>query len=197
MTGWIGKTLGQVRIEKLLARGGVAEVYLGTHVALQRQVAVKILRMQYQDNPNLLERFEREARAVARLRHPNIVQVYDFNVIDGQPYLVMEYFPGGSLSDHLATLQGIHRQLEIAAVNQLVVALAGALQYAHESGVIHRDVKPANVLMTSPSSLMTAGELLPPDAEPVLTDFGLVRFLNSPEHTAAGQIGGTPAYMSP
>ena len=90
MNDWIGKTLGRVRVEWLLARGGMAEVYLGTHTTLHREVAVKILRNQYEDDPRLLERFEREARVVAKLRHPNIVQIFDFDAIDDRPYIVME-----------------------------------------------------------------------------------------------------------
>src|SRR5574342_599580 len=100
MTDWIGKTLGRVHIESLLARGGMAEVYLGTHTTLQREVAVKILRNADADDPRLLERFELEARAVAKLRHPNIVQVFDFDTIDDQPYIVMEFIRGPSLSKY-------------------------------------------------------------------------------------------------
>src|SRR5512138_2878090 len=106
MTDWIGKRLGRVHIESLLARGGMAEVYLGTHTTLQRRVAVKILRNRSEDDPRLqlLDRFEREARAVAKLRHPNIVQIFDFDSIDDQPYIVMEFVPGPSLSKFLAPL---------------------------------------------------------------------------------------------
>src|SRR5688572_13408139 len=91
MTNWIGRTLGRVQIESLLARGGMAEVYLGTHTTLQRKVAVKILRGFHIDDTRLrpYERFELEARAVAKLRHPNIVQVFDFDTVEDQPYLVM------------------------------------------------------------------------------------------------------------
>jgi serine/threonine protein kinase len=197
MSEWIGKTLGRVRIESLLARGGMAEVYLGTHTTLQREVAVKILRNQYEDDPLLLERFEREARVVAKLRHPNIVQVFDFDTIDDRPYLVMEYIPGPSLSKYLMALQAKNGRLALPLVSRLLTGVANALQYAHESGVIHRDVKPGNILLTSRSSQIVLGEPLPMDFEPVLTDFGLVRFLNSSRQTSAGQTAGTPAYMSP
>src|SRR5574338_1051556 len=106
MSEWIGKTLGKVHIDLLLARGGMAEVYLGTHTPLQRPVAVKLLRHPYLDEPDLLARFQREARVVAMLRHPNIVQVFDFDTFQGQPYLVMEYVPGVSLSAYLQALHG-------------------------------------------------------------------------------------------
>ena len=199
MTDWIGKTLGRVHIESLLGRGGMAEVYLGTHTTLQRKVAVKILRHYLTDDPHLrpLERFELEARAVAKLRHPNIVQVFDFDTIDDQPYLVMEYIPGPPLSKYLAALHAGGDRLGLPLISRLLTGIAGALQYAHESGVIHRDVKPGNILLTSRSSQILPGETLPLDLQPVLTDFGLVRFLNASRQTTSGLITGTPAYMSP
>src|SRR5574337_2033330 len=98
MPDWIGKTLGKVYIEMWLARGGIAEVYLGRHTTLQRAVVVKMLRNQYEDNPEQLGRFEREARVVAMLHHSNIVQVFDFDSVDGHPYIVMEYVAGLTLS---------------------------------------------------------------------------------------------------
>ncbi len=197
MTEWIGKMLGKVRIDSLLARGGIAEVYLGEHVALQREVAVKILRNQYEDDPDLLERFQREARVVAKLRHSNIVQVFDFDAIEGRPYLVMEYVPGLSLSRYLHVLHGRNGRLELPVVSRIITQVAHALQYAHESGVIHRDVKPGNILLTSRTNKVVAGKPLPGDFEPILTDFGLVKFLNSSRQTTTGVIAGTPAYMSP
>jgi serine/threonine protein kinase len=197
MADWIGKTLGRVQIESLLARGGMAEVYLGTHTTLQRKVAVKILRSQYGDELQLLERFEREARAVARLRHPNIVQVFDFDTIDDQPYLVMEFIPGPPLSKYLANLHARKDRLGLPLISRLLTQIAGALQYAHKNNVIHRDVKPGNILLSSRSIKIAPGETLPLDLEPILTDFGLVRFLNASRQTASGLIIGTPTYMSP
>ncbi|HEX9389518.1 MAG TPA: protein kinase [Anaerolineales bacterium] len=199
MTNWIGKRLGRVHIESLLARGGMAEVYLGTHTTLQRKVAVKILRNYYTDDPRLrsLERFELEARAVAKLRHPNIVQVFDFDTVDDQPYLVMEYIPGPPLSKYLAALHSRGDRLGLPLISRLLTQIAGALQYAHERGVIHRDVKPGNILLASRSVPIVPGETLPLDLEPILTDFGLVRFLNASRQTVSGLITGTPAYMSP
>lgn len=197
MANWTGKTLGRVQIESLLARGGMAEVYLGTHTTLQRKVAVKILRNQYGDDVQLLERFEREARAVAKLRHPNIVQVFDFDTIEDQPYLVMEYIPGPPLSKYLATIHARNDRLGLPLISRLLTQIAAALQYAHKRGVIHRDVKPGNILLSSRSIQIVPGETLPLDLEPVLTDFGLVRFLNASRQTASGLIIGTPTYMSP
>ncbi|HEX6270093.1 MAG TPA: protein kinase [Anaerolineales bacterium] len=197
MSTWAGRTLGKVRIDSLLARGGMAEVYLGTHTTLQRDVVVKILRGHYEDDPTLLERFQREARVVAKLRHPNIVQVFDFDTVDDQPYIVMEYIPGPSLSRYLKALHERIGRLELPVVDRILTGVASALQYAHESGMIHRDVKPGNILLNSRSSRIIPGEPLPADFEPILTDFGLVRMLSVSEQTTVGRIAGTPAYMSP
>lgn len=199
MNNWVGKTLGKVRIDSLLARGGMAEVYLGMHTNLHREVAVKILRNQNEENADTLERFQREARVVAKLRHPNIVQVFDFDSVDNDPYLVMEYIQGPSLSRYLYILHEKQQRMELEAVLRLINKVAGALQYAHESGVIHRDVKPGNIIITSRTSQIIPGDQLPEDFEPVLTDFGLVRFLDATRQTSTtnGMIAGTPAYMSP
>ena len=197
MADWIGRTLGRVRIESLVARGGMAEVYLGTHTTLQREVAVKILRNAFDEDSRARERFEREAQAVAKLRHPNIVQVFDFDTIDGQPFIVMEYVRGPSLSRYLSVLHGKNSRLELPLISRLLTGVADALQYAHESGVIHRDVKPGNILLTSRSAQIVPGQTMPRDFAPVLTDFGLVRFLDSSRQTTVGQTAGTPAYMSP
>ena len=116
MNEWVGKALGKVRIDSLLARGGMAEVYLGLHTTLQREVAVKILRNQYEDDPDLLERFQREARVVAKLRHQNIVQVFDYDSVDERPYIVMEYVSGPSLSKHLAVLHKNNKRLELPEI---------------------------------------------------------------------------------
>ena len=104
MPEWIGQTIGKVRVDKYLARGGMAEVYLGTHLSLDRQVAIKVLHSFIESDPELLDRFQREAKAVAGLRHPNIVQVFDFDTYEGHPYIVMEYLKGPSLSTYLQAL---------------------------------------------------------------------------------------------
>jgi len=198
MSNWVGQTLGKVRIDSLLARGGTAEVYVGTHTTLQREVAIKILHSNYDDNPHALERFQREAMVVGKLRHPNIVQVFDFDTVESHPYLVMEYIKGPSLLKYLNALHTKGERLDFPKVIRLMNAMTSALQYAHDSGVIHRDIKPGNILLTSRSGDIIPGKPLPDDFEPVLTDFGLVRFIDSTQHTTgSGQIAGTPAYMSP
>ena len=199
MNSWVGQTLGKVRIDTLLARGGTAEVYIGTHTTLQREVAIKVLHNNYDDHPHALERFQREAMVVGKLRHPNIVQVFDFDTTaDSHPYLVMEFIKGPSLLKYLNSIHSKGQKLEFPHVVRLMNAMTSALQYAHDSGVIHRDIKPGNILLTSRSTDIVLGKPLPDDFEPVLTDFGLVRFIDSTQHTTgSGQIAGTPAYMSP
>lgn len=193
----IGKFLGKVRIDMFLAQGGMADVYLGTHTTLQRGVAVKLMKGDIQRDPGMQERFQREARVVAMLRHPNIVQVFDFDTYQGQPYLVMEYVAGTTLGNYLRKLHEDNRRLDLPQVGILLNKLAEALHYAHEKGVIHRDIKPGNILLTSRTTPVAAGSPLPGDTEPIITDFGLVRFKQSTTQTATGVITGTPAYMSP
>jgi len=194
---WVGKTLGKVQIESLIARGGMAEVYLGTHISLDRKVAVKILRNPSEEHADALERFQREARVIARLRHPNIVQVFDFDMVDNDPYIVMEYVEGPSLSAYLHQLHNNTQTLPLPHVVRMLGSIASALQHAHNNKIIHRDIKPGNILLASHSSQIEPGKPLPDDFEPVLTDFGLIRFLDSARQTATGVTAGTPAYMSP
>ena len=197
MTDWLGKTIGRVRIEKLLARGGMAEVYLGTHLTLERQVAIKLLQSHIEEDPDLLERFHREAKVVAGLRHPNIVQIHDFDTIDGHPYIVMEYLKGPTLANYLRKLHEQNERIPHARVGRLLNSLTAALDYAHGQGVIHRDIKPGNIMLHKKSGEIPIDQQLTDDGEIILTDFGLVRIAHATTHTAAGTVSGTPAYMSP
>jgi len=197
MPNLTGQLLGKVRVDMFLARGGMAEVFIGTHTTLHRAVAIKFLKGDLQDDPELRERFEREARVIAMLRHPNIVQVYDFDTYENQPYLVMEYVAGASLGTYLRELHKNNGRLDINQINNLLVKLASALKYAHDNDVIHRDIKPANILLTSRTNPISAGKPLAEDTEPIITDFGLVRFTQSNKQTSTGVITGTPVYMSP
>ncbi|MEN9562599.1 MAG: hypothetical protein RIR73_843 [Chloroflexota bacterium] len=197
MAEWLEQTIGKVRIEKYLARGGMAEVYVGTHLTLDRPVAVKVMHSYIESDPDLLSRFQREARAVAGLRHPNIVQIFDFDTHDGHPYIVMEYLKGPSLASFLRDLHESGARLSLAQVAQLLKSLAAGIDYAHSKGIVHRDIKPANIILNNKSGLYSADQPLPPDTECVITDFGLVRISGSTTQTAAGVVSGTPAYMSP
>lgn len=197
MADWLEQTIGKVRIEKYLARGGMAEVYLGTHLTLDRPVAVKVMHSYIESDPDLLSRFQREAKAVAGLRHPNIVQIFDFDTHDGHPYIVMEYLKGPSLANYLRDLHESGARLSLTQVAQLLKSLAAGIDYAHSKGIVHRDIKPANIILNNKSGMYSADQPLPTDTECVITDFGLVRIANSITQTAAGVVSGTPAYMSP
>lgn len=197
MPNLTGKMLGKVHVDMFLAKGGMAEVYIGTHTTLHRPVAVKFLKADLQDEPELRARFEREARVIAMLKHPNIIQIFDFDTFQNQPYLVMEYVPGTSLGAYLRELHKKNQRLDFLQILDLLQKIADALTYAHQNNVVHRDVKPANILLTSRTTPVSTEAPLPDDVEPILTDFGLVRFIQSNTLTSTGAITGTPAYMSP
>ena len=168
-------------VSGLLGSGGMAKVYLAYDEVLGREVALKVLREQYAENDEFVERFRREAQAAASLSHPNIVAIYDRGCSeDGSYYIVMEYVPGGTLKDRIVQDGPLapHRAAELAA------QIAGALGAAHESGVIHRDVKPQNVLLTA------AGDVK-------VTDFGIARAASEASISGTSTILGTVSYMSP
>ncbi|MCC7118144.1 MAG: protein kinase [Anaerolineales bacterium] len=194
---WTGKKLNKVTIGELVARGGMAEVYVGDHATLNRKVAVKIMRDHMDGASEARNRFEREARVMAGMRHQNIIQVYDYDVIEDQPCLVMEYMPGASLGVYLKALHQRGEKLPFDAIAKLIKPLAAAIDYAHSQNIVHRDIKPANVLLRSASGPIDPNLPLPADIEPILSDFGLVRLLDASIQTSTGAISGTPAYMSP
>src|SRR6185503_7289741 len=196
MADWAGKTLGKVHIDDLVARGGMAEVNTSTHESFG-QVAVKVMRGLLDRDSDQLARFKREAEVIEELRHPNIVQMFDYALVDETPCIIMEYIPGPSLADYLKRLHDSKPRLPIRIVGHILTSMASALDYAHSKGMIHRDIKPANVLLRSRSEAVELDKPLPLDVEPVLTDFGLVRLLDSTMHTTAGSVSGTPTYMSP
>jgi len=196
MADWAGKTLGKVLMQELIARGGMAEVYTGTHDSFGR-VAVKVMRGMLEQDSDQLARFQREAEVIESLRHPNIVQMYDYATVQESPYLVMEYIPGPSLAAYLKKLHDNKQRLPIGIVGNILKSIASALDYAHLKGLVHRDIKPANILLRSQSETVELGKPLPVDVEPILTDFGLVRLLDSTMLTTAGSVSGTPTYMSP
>ena len=167
-------------VEALLGRGGMGVVYKARHLRLNRFVALKMLLAGAYAGPHERTRFQREAEAVASLRHANIVQVYDVGDHEGWPYFTMELLEGGSLAQALAGTPQPARQ---AAA--LVATLAEAVQVAHQGGIVHRDLKPANILLTA-------------DGTPKIADFGLARhFDGEPGLTLSGARMGTPSYMAP
>jgi predicted Ser/Thr protein kinase len=175
-----GQAPDRYRLDEELARGGMGAVYRGHDQVLGRPIALKQLRAEFAGTPDLVERFRQEARALARLTHPNIVQVHDLVQRDDRWWIVMELIDGGDLGDLL------HQEgpLTPTHVAQLAEPVARALGCAHEHGVVHRDVKPENVLLTV-------------DQIPKLTDFGLAKLLESGGSTQVGSVLGSPAYMSP
>jgi serine/threonine protein kinase/WD40 repeat protein len=171
-----------------LGRGGMGIVYRARQLSLNRLVALKMLRAGDCGSAALLARFQAEAEAVARLHHPNIVQIYDYGEHDGMPYLALELVEGGPLS---AMPNGKPRDPREAA--EIVVTLARAVQFAHEQGIVHRDLKPGNVLVAAPASKGSLARKIK------ITDFGLAKVFREGEesHTQTGTIVGTPSYMAP
>jgi len=189
----IGRTLGGYRVVSPIGQGGMAEVFKGYQPTLDRYVALKILSPRFAADTEFYERFQREASAVARLHHPNIVQVYDFGSVERLTYMVMEYIPGPTLKERVRLLRGRGETLSLAEVLTVTRQIASALDHAHANGLIHRDIKPANILLR-------ANEFDPAnaqDAYAVLTDFGVVKMLEGVKFTATGMTMGTPDYMSP
>lgn len=177
-----GRLLGDFRVERLIGRGGMGEVYLARQISLNRAVALKVLLPEWVSRPAYQSRFEIEATAVARLNHPNIVQVYALGEQDGVHYIAMEYVEGVNLREYLIRKGTLDLPLALSIMRQS----AGAIGAAGEIGLIHRDLKPENLLLTRKGRIKVA-------------DFGLCRDLDSDRHhvTQQGTTMGTPLYMSP
>ncbi len=177
-TDLAGTVLGGYELTEVVGEGGMATVYKAFQKSLQRSVAVKVL-YYYEDNS--LARFELEAKAIASLRHRNILIIYEYGEQESTPYIVMEYVDGGTLEDRLIEGEPMAWKRAI----DLIIPVSEALFYAHEQGIIHRDIKPSNVLM-------------PQDDWPVLADFGLVKHSDEDQGlTRTGTFMGTPSYIAP
>lgn len=174
-----GSQLGPYRIVEQVGKGGMAVVYKAYHPSLSRYVAIKVLPDFFAQEPTFLERFRQEAVAIAQLRHPHILTVYDYGEEKGTTFIVYEYIPGGTLRDQLC------RPLPPDYALSILRLIASALDYAHARGILHQDVKPSNILLT-------------PEGTPVLADFGLAKILErSTQLTQSGTTVSTPEYMAP
>jgi serine/threonine protein kinase len=180
--------IGRYQIQDRIGRGGMAQVFKAFDTNLDRTVAVKLLHDYLSDDATFKERFEREAKFVASFNHPNIVQIYDFDSVErgGQHlyYMVMPFVPGHTLRDELMEYAGKNQRMPIERVLQITLNIADALDYAHQRGMVHRDVKPANILFDE-------------RGQAVLTDFGIARLVVGSSLTQEGLAVGTPTYMSP
>ncbi|HEX5762735.1 MAG TPA: serine/threonine-protein kinase [Solirubrobacterales bacterium] len=165
------------RLERLLGRGGMASVWLAIDEVLDRPVAIKVLSDTIASDPEFLARFRREARVAAGLSHPNLIGVYDFGEGEERPYLVMEYVPGQNLAERLATGGGVD-------ADRLARELLGAVAHIHRAGILHRDVKPQNVLLA-------------PDGSAKLIDFGIALPQDATSLTRTGNLLGTARYVAP
>lgn len=178
----VGKKLGKYQLIERLGQGGMAQVYRAIQPTIERPVAIKVLYSHLVSSTGFVDRFKREARSLGQLHHPNIVQVIDFDTQDDLYYMVMDFIPGKTLR---AFLDG-SGPLEPVRALDIVEQLAEALAFAHRRGLIHRDVKPGNVLFRDEAC-----------TQAVLTDFGIGRLVDDLSMTISGSVIGTPAYMSP
>ncbi len=176
----IGENVGPYRILEQLGQGGMATVFKAYHASLDRYVALKVLHPAFHEDQSFISRFQREARVVAKLEHPNIVPIYDYSEHEARPYLVMKYIEGDTLKARL-----IKGPLTSVEIEHIVNSIGSALGYAHRQGILHRDVKPSNVMIAADGSMY-------------LADFGLARIAQAGESTmSSDSIMGTPQYISP
>lgn len=182
---WTGKSLNKrYVIDEMLGQGGMSAVYKATDPNLKRVVAIKMIHSHLSNNPDFVRRFEEEAAAVAQLRHPGIIQVFDFNQDDDVYYMVLEFVPGETFQDHLQRLNDSGRRLSPSKAIEYMANICDAVDYAHQRGMVHRDIKPANLMLN------TLGQA-------ILMDFGIAKIVGGQTHTATGAVVGTAMYMSP
>jgi serine/threonine protein kinase len=184
-SSWEGRKIGgRYQIEELLGQGGMSSVYKAFDPNLQRMVAIKLVHPHLSNNQEFVRRFEVEATAVARLRHPNIIQVFDFNHDGNMYFMVLEFVPGETLQQRIKRLNASGRQLPVEEALRFTIDICRAADYAHQRGMVHRDIKPANVMLDV-------------NGNAILMDFGIARIMGGQQHTATGAVLGTALYMSP
>lgn len=172
--------IGKYEVKEKIGEGGFGIVYRARDPMLDREVAIKVLRADIASSPDFVERFRREARLAASMRHPNIATIIEVGEHEGRYFLVMDYLSGGSLDSYLEKM----KPLSLMQTVELISPLADALDHAHSKGIIHRDVKPSNVILDE-------------EGRPILTDFGLVKSLFEQNDTTTGIVLGTAEYMAP
>ncbi len=190
------RRLGKYELLQRLGRGGMAEVWKAFDPQLRRFVAIKFLHADLRADPDFTGRFLREAQAIASLRHPNIVHIYDFQIAPldanySMPYMVMDYIEGQTLADYIRNTSRQGNPLSPRELVRLFTSICVAVDYAHQHGMIHRDIKPSNILLDKHNTTRN------PMGEPILTDFGIVKLMGTATGTFSGAPTGTPLYISP
>jgi serine/threonine-protein kinase len=180
----VGQSIGNYEIEALAGRGSMAEVYRARRCDSGAVVAIKLIHPHLLNQPKQFERFRREAEVLKKIQHPHIARLYDFVIDNGAAYMVMEYLGGGTLESRLAEYAARREPVPLEQANAWMSVICGAVDYAHRSNLVHRDLKPANILFRE-------------EGAPVLTDFGLVYWIDQPRLSGTGSVTGTPAYISP
>jgi eukaryotic-like serine/threonine-protein kinase len=189
--------LGKYELRERLGRGGMAEVWKAFDPQLERYIAIKLLHADLQADPEFNTRFTREARVIASLHHPNIVQIHDFQISHPPEshaptaYMVMEYIEGQTLAHYIRSTSREGKFPPPIDIVHLFTSISKAVDYAHQQGMIHRDIKPANILLDKRNTALN------PMGEPVLTDFGIAKLLGATSGTMSGMWLGTPLYISP
>lgn len=178
----VGQKIGKYNITDLIARGGMAHIYKAKQPGLGRDVAIKVLLNYLSHNDQFVTRFKREAESITLLRHPNIIRLFDMDIEDGHYYMVMEYMGGGDLHNLLRQ----HGKLTPTQALDILIPVVDAIACAHDVGIVHRDIKPCNILFAKE-----------PGKHPVITDFGITLMQGSMRLTGSGNYLGTPIYMSP
>ena len=178
-------TIGKYVDLELIGQGGMAEVYIGRDPSLNRKVAIKLILPHLAKEQDFETRFQREAKTVAALRQSNIINIFEYAIEDGAPYMVMEYLEGGTLEDLLMKYKSQGRTMPLQETSDYLKKIAAGLDYAHKRDIIHRDIKPSNILLTD-------------EGEPIIADFGIVKLLHETAAlTHTGGVVGSPRYLPP